>query len=46
MLSRVKQNGNLIFVAKREALSIPFPEMQRVMEHALKKAYLLESDAS
>ena len=45
LLSSVKQNGNLIFVAKREALDIPFSQMQHMMEYALKKAnMLIESD--
>ena len=46
MLPQVRQDGNLIFVAKREALTVPFSEMQLSMAKALRKIGMLPEKES
>lgn len=40
-LLKVKPGQNLIFIGRREALYAPFSQLEKDMEHALKKAGLL-----
>lgn len=45
MLDSIRTGMNLIFIARREVLDVPFPEMQRQMADVLKRAGLLEKTA-
>ncbi|MBR0081280.1 MAG: ribonuclease P protein component [Clostridia bacterium] len=45
MLESIRKGTNLVFIARRDVLDVPFAEMQRQMTDVLKRAGLLEKTA-
>lgn len=46
LVEQVKPGFNLIFIARSEALTIPFTEMEREMKRVLEKAAVLKEPSS
>lgn len=46
MLPSLKKGRNLIFIARRDVLTIPFAEMQKQMEDVIRRAGLWENNPS
>ena len=42
MLDSIRTGTNLVFIARREVIDVPFDEMQRQMSDVLKRAGLVE----